>query len=109
MFPLLGDNHHLLLLHMAKRFIWIEETGERINKFEIGYIINISLYVNKTFRYQMEKCMITKFSALTQIFIKTKSSKTNTSFLSLLFFHETRGVNHRKAFIVLICVIYTII
>ena len=65
MFPLLGDNHRLLLLHMAKLFIWIEETGERINKFEIGYIINLSLYVNKIFRYQMQKCMNTKFGALT--------------------------------------------
>ena len=54
MFPLLGDNHRLLLLHMVKRFIWIEETGERINKFDIGYIIHLSFYVNKTFKNQVE-------------------------------------------------------
>ena len=46
MLPLLRYNHRLPLLHMVKRFIWIEETGERINEFEIGYIINPSLYVN---------------------------------------------------------------
>ena len=39
MLPLLGDNHRLPLLHKAKRFIWIEEKYERINEFEIGYMI----------------------------------------------------------------------
>ena len=47
MSPLLGDNHRLPLLHMAKCFIWIEETGKHINDFEIGYMINPSLHVNK--------------------------------------------------------------
>ena len=70
MLPLLGDNHRLPLLHMAKRFIWLEETGELINEFEIRYMINPSLNGNKDFRYQVEKCMNTKFGALTQYFIK---------------------------------------
>ena len=47
---LLGDNHVLPLLHMAKSFIWIEETKERINEFGIGYMITPNLYVNKDFR-----------------------------------------------------------
>ena len=47
MLPLLGDNHRLPLLYMDKPFIWLEETGERINEFEVGYMINPSLYVNK--------------------------------------------------------------
>ena len=46
MLLLLGTNHRLPLIYLAKRFIWIEETGKRINEFEIGYIINPSLYVN---------------------------------------------------------------
>ena len=70
--PLLGANNCLPLLHRAKIFIWLEETGERINEFEIGYMINPNLHVNKTFRYQVEKCMNTTFGAITQPFIKTK-------------------------------------
>ena len=71
MFPLLGANHRLLLLNMKKRFIWIKETGERIDEFDFGYIINPNLHVNKSFIDQVEKCMNTTFGALTQNFIKT--------------------------------------
>ena len=69
----LGDlmSNHLQLLHMAKRFIWLNETKQRINEFEIGYMINPSLYVYKSFRYQLENFMNTTFDALTQHFIKT--------------------------------------
>ena len=54
MLPLLMDNHRLQLFHMAKRFIWIEETSEHINEFDIGYMINPSLHINKYFRDQVE-------------------------------------------------------
>ena len=70
MLPLLGVDHRLQLLYMAKRFIWLEETGKLINEFEIGYMINPSLHVNKTFRDQVEKCTNTTFGELTQNFIK---------------------------------------
>ena len=40
MLSLLGANHTLPLFHMAKLFIWINETKQRINGFTIGYIIN---------------------------------------------------------------------
>ena len=53
--------------------------------------------------------MNTTFDALTQPFIKTTLSKKNTSVLVLFMFHETRGINPKKYFIVLSCVIYTII
>ena len=53
-FKLLGANNRLPLLHRAKLFIWIEETGERINEFDIGYMINPDLNVNKAFREQVE-------------------------------------------------------
>ena len=79
-FPFWGDNHRLPLLHMDKQFIWIEETKERINQFGIGYMNNPNLYTNKDFVYQVETCMNTIFGALTQPFIKTTSSKNNTSF-----------------------------
>ena len=49
-FPLLGDNRRLPLLNTNKSFIWIEETKEHINEFEIGYMINPNLNVNKSFK-----------------------------------------------------------
>ena len=49
-FPLLGANHRLPLLHMNKGFIWIEETTELINEFDIGYMINPTFNVNKYFK-----------------------------------------------------------
>ena len=50
MLLLFWDNHRLPLLHMAERFIWIEEKGECINEFEIGYMINPRFCVNKAFK-----------------------------------------------------------
>ena len=55
---------------MDKCFIWLEETGKHINYFEIGYTINPILHVNKSFRYQVEKCMNSTFGAITQPFIR---------------------------------------
>ena len=72
---LLGIDHCLPLLHMAKRFIWIEETGKRINDLDIGYMINPSFHVNKAFRDQVEKSMNTTFGELTQPFTKATLSK----------------------------------
>ena len=48
--PLFGGDHCIPLLHMSKRFIWLEEIGESINEFEIGYMINTSLHVSKAFK-----------------------------------------------------------
>ena len=50
MLLLLGGNHCLTLLHMDKRFISLEEIGESIHEFEIVYMINPSLNVNKAFK-----------------------------------------------------------
>ena len=47
---LLGANHRLPLFHLAKRFIWLNETKKPINEFKIGYTINSGLNVNKAFR-----------------------------------------------------------
>ena len=38
---------------MAKRFIWINYRKQHSNEFKIGYMINLGLNVNKSFR---EKC-----------------------------------------------------
>ena len=84
MLSLLGGNHCLPLSHMAKRFIWFNETKKRINEFMIGYIINPGLNVNKTFREQVGKCMFTKSGEIIQSFIKFTLLKNNTSVLSLI-------------------------
>ena len=53
----LGDYHRLPLSHMAKSYIWLEETKERINEFSIGCIINPNLNINKSFKEQVTECM----------------------------------------------------
>ena len=81
MLSLLGANHRLPLFHMAKHFIWINETKQHINGFTIGYIINPGLNVNKTFREQVEKCMYNTLGESTQTFIKSTLVKMRTSML----------------------------
>ena len=70
MLSLLGANHLPPLFHMAKSFIWLNETKKHINEFTIGYMINPDMNVNKTFREQVDKFMFTAFGAITQPFIK---------------------------------------
>ena len=109
MLSLLGANHHQPLFHMAKFFIWINETKKRINEFTIGYTINPGLNVNKAFREQVENFMYTKFGEITQPHIRATPSKHNTSVLALIIFYDTRADNSRKYFRVSSCVIYIII
>ena len=65
---LLGANYRLPLFHMAKLFIWLTETKQRINDFTIGYMINPTLNVNKDFREKVEKCMYTTFGETAIVF-----------------------------------------
>ena len=51
---LLGNNHCLLLSHMDKSYIRLEETNQCINKFSIGYMMNPNLNMNKVFREQVK-------------------------------------------------------
>ena len=60
---LLGTNHCLPLSHMAKIYIYIEET---IIQFLIGYMINPTLNNKEAFKLQVTKYMKTKFGAITQ-------------------------------------------
>ena len=48
--PLLGINHRIPLLHMAKNFVCLHNKEERINEFVIRYIVNPTLHVNKSFK-----------------------------------------------------------
>ena len=109
MLSLLGANHCLPLFHMPKRSIWLNETKQRMNEFTIGYMINIGLNVNKSFREKVERYMYNTFGETTQPFIKYTLEKNNTSVLELIMFYETRADNPEKYFRVLSCVIYIII
>ena len=109
MLSLIGGNHCLPLFHMAKLFIFLNETRQHINKFTIRYMINPGLNVNKSFREQIEKGMYTKFGETKQTLIKSTLAKNNTSVLALIMFYETRADNRKKYFRVLSFVIYTII
>ena len=104
----LGTNHRLPLFHIDKRFIWLEETKEHINKFLIGYMINPTLNINKAFKKQLNKCMSNIFGEIIQPHIRTTFAKNNKRVLALLLFCETRQ-NPMKAFKVLSCVLCTII
>ena len=72
---LLVTNHRLPSSHMAKSYIWLEETKERINEFSIGYMINPTLNSKKYFKEQVAKCMKTTFGAMTQQHISKILSK----------------------------------
>ena len=72
---LLGTNHRLPLSYMAKIYIWTEETKELIDDFSIGYMINPTLNIKKSFKEQVTKCMKTTFGAITQPYISKILSK----------------------------------
>ena len=63
---LLGTNHCSPLSYMAKSYIWLGETNECINEFQIGNIMNPNLSISKAFKEQVTKCMETTFYAMTQ-------------------------------------------
>ena len=54
---MLGTNHLLPLSHMAKNYICLEATNQRINEFSIGYTMNPNLNINKAFREQVKVCL----------------------------------------------------
>ena len=93
---------------MAKSYIWIEETNQRINEFSIGYMMNPNLNINKVFREQVKVCLKTTFFSSTITQISKILLKPNTRVLALVMLYENRK-NAKKMFRVLSCVIYTII
>ena len=63
---LLGTNHRMHLSHVAKSYIWLKETNERITKFSTEYMINPNLSIDKAFKEQVTKCMKATFGAMAQ-------------------------------------------
>ena len=93
---MLGTNNRLPLSHMAKSYIWLEETNQRINEFSIGYMMNPNLSMNKVFREQVKLCMKATFSTSTMTHISKILLKPNTRVLSLVMFFENRKKMQRK-------------
>ena len=93
---MLGTNHRLPLLHMAKSYIWIEEKNKRINEFSIGYIMNPNLNMHKVFREKVKVCLKTTFSTSTMTQISKILLKPNTRVLALVMFYENRIKMQRK-------------
>ena len=79
---LLGAYNRLTLLHMAKSFIWLEETKECINNVSIGYMINTTLNIDKSFKEQLNKCMRNIFGTIIQPDIRSIQATNNTRVLA---------------------------
>ena len=105
---LLGTNHCLPLSHMAKSYIWLEKTNQRLHELSIGYTMNPNVNMNKVFRDQVKVCMKTTFSTSTMTQISKILLKPNTRVLEFVMFFENRKKYAKKMFRVLICVIYKI-
>ena len=95
---MLQANHRMSLSHMAKSFIWIEETNQCINELSIGYMMNPNLNMNKVFRDKVKVCMKTIFSTSTMTKISKILLKPNTRVLALAMFYENRKNNANKIF-----------
>ena len=93
---MLGNIHRLPLSHMAKSYIWLKVTNQRINDFSIGYMMNPNLIINKYFKQQARKCMKKTFGTTTQQHINKVLSKKYTGVLALFMFYETRQKNLRN-------------
>ena len=105
----LGANCSIPLTHMSNRKIWIEETNERINEFCFAYMLNPKLHKNKTFKDKAKTCLNNTFVADTKKQINKTLMNGDTRVLALLVFNEKGNFYRRKMFMVLSCVIYTII
>ena len=93
---LLGNNHCLLLSHLDKSCICLEETNQRINELSIVYMMNPNLGMKNNFREQVKVCIKTTFSTSTMTHISKILLKPNTIVLALVMFFENRKKIHRK-------------
>ena len=60
---MLGVNRRIPLLHMSKRFFFIEIANERINEFSFAYMCNPTLYRHTVFKEQVKLCLNNTFGA----------------------------------------------
>ena len=106
---MLGTNCSMPLLHMSKSYILLEKNNQCINEFSIGYMMNPTLYRNIDFKDQVKLCLKHIFGPDTNSHISKILHKPNTRVIALVIFYESGKTIIRKVFIVLSCVIYSII
>ena len=106
---IVGVNNSLPILHPSKIMVHIYTTGKTIHKFSTGYMINPSLHFNKMFKTQVEKCLGCSFSIRKIPTINFFLIKKNTSVMALIMICENNGDIYKIVYIVLSCVVYTII
>ena len=78
--------------------VHLYSTYELINQFEIGYIINPSLYVNKVFIEQVGKCLNTTFDEKTMLPIRYVMKNKNTCVIALIMFYDNKGKKPKKVY-----------
>ena len=54
---------------MSKNFVYLHNKAKHIIEFEIGYMVDPTLYVNEDFKEWVEKCTNDTFGTITQLFI----------------------------------------
>ena len=75
---------------MSKRMVYIYTIDEQINQFEIGYMINPPLHVNKVFREQVEKFLRATFHENTMENIRGVMKNKDTCVIALITFYEIK-------------------
>ena len=68
---MLWGNCRMPLLHMSKNYIWIEETNQHMDEFYSGYMLNPTLYKNKSFKDKVKSCFKNTFGKDTNSHINT--------------------------------------
>ena len=58
---IVGVNHRLPILHMSKKMVHIYTTDKTVRQIDIGYMVNLSLHINKMFKTQVEKSWVVLF------------------------------------------------
>ena len=96
LFTLVGINYSEPILHMSKRMVHIYSIYDIINQFEIGYMINPALNVNKVLREKVVKCLSDTYNENTMENIRGCLKKKNICVIALIMFNENNGVKPKK-------------
>ena len=94
---------------MPKNFVYINSVEKHINPIAIGYMDNPTINDDKVLREIFDKCPKEKFHPSTISGIRNVIKNNNTCVIAIVMFYESRGTNIEKVFMVLRCVLYSVI
>ena len=63
---------------------------KKIHQFQVGYMLNPELNINKAFKEKVESNLAKSFSGTTMTLVRKVLKKGNNHVLSLLMFYENR-------------------